>query len=185
MVGFASQAPIFFLSPVAGVWVERADKRRLLIGTQILSLLQSGALAALALTGTINIWTLIALNVVQGTFNAFDITARQAFVVEMIDRRELMGNAIALNSTMFNLARLLGPGLGGVLIAAFGGGTRGRGTLLPRGRDQLHVPVIFCLWLIRLRTRPVRTRRWSKRTRTVMPTPNAPSPPCARACATC
>ena len=148
MVGFASQAPIFFLSPLAGVWVDRADKRRLLIGTQILSLLQSGALAALALTGTINIWTLIALNVVQGTFNAFDITARQAFVVEMIDRRELMGNAIALNSTMFNLARLLGPGLGGLLIAAFGGGTRGAG--LCYLVDALsYIPVVFCLWMIR------------------------------------
>lgn len=146
MVGFASQAPIFFLSPVAGVWVDRVDKRKLLIVTQILSLLQSGALAALALTGTINIWLLIALNVVQGTINAFDITARQAFVIQMVDRRELMGNAIALNSTMFNLARLLGPGAGGLLIAAVGAG-------YCYGIDALsYLPVIWSLWLIRPNT---------------------------------
>ena len=142
MVGFASQAPIFFLSPVAGVWVDRVDKRKLLIVTQILSLLQSGVLAVLALTGTINIWLLITLNVVQGTINAFDVTARQAFVVEMIDRRELMGNAIALNSTMFNLARLVGPGVGGLLIAWVGAGYC---YLI----DALsYIPVIFSLWMI-------------------------------------
>ena len=143
LVGFASQAPIFFLSPVAGVWVDRVDKRRLLIVTQILSLVQSGVLAALALTGVINIWTLIALNVVQGTINAFDMTARQAFVIQMVDRREHMGNAIALNSTMFNLARLLGPGVGGLLIAAVGAGY----CYLV---DSLsYIPVIFSLWMIR------------------------------------
>ena len=145
LVGFASQAPIFFLSPVAGVWVDRVDKRRLLIATQVLSLVQSGVLAALALTGSINIWLLIALNIVQGTINAFDITARQAFVIEMVDRREHMGNAIALNSTMFNLARLIGPGLGGLLIAAVGAGY----CYLV---DSLsYIPVIVSLWMIRPR----------------------------------
>ena len=122
LVGFAGQAPIFFLSPLAGVWVDRVDKRRLLIGTQMLSLLQSGALAALTLSGHITIWNLIALNVVQGVINAFDMTARQAFVIQLVDRREDMGNAIALNSTMFNLARLLGPAVGGLLIAGVGAG---------------------------------------------------------------
>ena len=118
VVGFSGQAPIFFLSPLAGVWVDRIDKRRLLILTQILSLLQSGALAALTLSGHITIWSLIALNVVQGIVNAFDMTARQAFVIQLVDRREDMGNAIALNSSTFNLARLVGPGVGGLLIAA-------------------------------------------------------------------
>ena len=122
MVGFASQAPIFFLSPLAGVWVDRIDKRRLLLLTQSLSMLQSGALAAMTLTGTINIWSLIALNVVQGVINAFDLPTRQAFVIQMVDRREDLGNAIALNSSMFNLARLLGPAAGGLLIAAIGAG---------------------------------------------------------------
>ena len=152
IVGFASQAPIFVLSPVAGVWVDRVDKRKLLVVTQILSLLQSGALAALALTGTINIWLLIALNLVQGTINAFDMTARQAFVIHMIDRRELMGNAIALNSTMFNLARLLGPAAGGLLIAWVGAGYC---YLI----DSLsYIPVIFSLCMIRPTTHaPVST----------------------------
>ena len=155
MVGFASQAPIFFLSPIAGVWVDRVDKRRLLIATQILSLVQSGALAALALTGTINIWLLIALNVVQGTINAFDITARQAFVIQMVDRRELMGNAIALNSTMFNLARLLGPALGGSLIVWVGAG------YCYLVDAVSYVPVIISLWMIRLQAaagRPAQKR---------------------------
>ena len=122
LVGFAGQAPIFFLSPLAGVWVDRVDKRRLLILTQIFSLLQSGALAALTLSGHINIWSLVALNVVQGIINAFDVTARQAFVIHLVDRREDMGNAIALNSSTFNLARLVGPALGGLLIAATSAG---------------------------------------------------------------
>ena len=122
VVGFSGQAPIFFLSPLAGVWVDRIDKRRLLVLTQILSLLQSGALAALTLSGHITIWSLIGLNVVQGIINAFDMTARQAFVIQLVDRREDMGNAIALNSSTFNLARLVGPALGGILIAATSAG---------------------------------------------------------------
>ena len=145
LVGFAGQVPIFFLSPLAGVWVDRTDKRRLLIGTQILSLLQSGALAALTLTGHINIWSLIALNLFQGTVNAFDMTARQAFVIQLVDRREDMGNAIALNSSMFNLARLLGPGVGGLLIASVGAGYCYLVDALS------YLPVIVSLWMIRPR----------------------------------
>ena len=122
VVGFASQAPIFFLSPLAGVWADRVDKRKLLLGTQAASLLQSGALAALTLTGHINVWSLVALNVLQGLINAFDLPVRQAFVIHLVDRREDLGNAIALNSSMFNLARLLGPALGGLLIARVGVG---------------------------------------------------------------
>ena len=145
IVGFAGQAPIFFLSPIAGVWVDRIDKRRLLLLTQLLSLLQSGALAAMTLTGVINIWTLIALNVVQGVINAFDLPARQAFLIQMVDRREDLGNAIALNSSMFNLARLLGPAFAGLLIAAVGAGY----CYLV---DSLsYVAVIISLWRIRPR----------------------------------
>ena len=142
VVGFAGQIPIFLLSPLAGVWVDRVDKRRLLIGTQALSLLQSGALAALTLTGRINIWSLIALNVVQGIINAFDMTARQAFVIQLVDRREDMGNAIALNSSMFNLARLLGPAIGGLLIARVGAGYCYLVDALS------YLPVIVSLWMI-------------------------------------
>ncbi len=145
VVGFAGQIPIFILSPLAGVWVDRADKRRLLLWTQGLSLLQSGALAALTLTGHIHIWSLVALNLCQGAINAFDVTARQAFVIQMVDRREDMGNAIALNSTMFNLARLLGPGIGGLLIARVGAGYCYLIDALSYG------PVLVSLWMIRVR----------------------------------
>jgi MFS family permease len=145
LVGFAGQAPIFFLSPIAGVWVDRLDKRRLLLLTQLLSLLQSGALAAMTLTGIINIWTLIALNVVQGIINAFDLPARQSFVIQLVDRREDLGNAIALNSSMFNLARLLGPALGGLLIAAVGAG------YCYMVDSISYVAVIISLWRIRPR----------------------------------
>jgi MFS family permease len=145
LVAFAGQAPIFFLSPIAGVWLDRLDKRRLLLLTQSLSLVQSGALAAMTLTGTINIWSLIALNVVQGVVNAFDLPGRQAFVIQLVDRREDLGNAIALNSSMFNLARLLGPAVGGVLIAAIGVG------YCYLVDSVSYVAVLISLWQIRPR----------------------------------
>lgn len=123
LVGFAGQAPIFVLAPFAGVWVDRLDRRRLLLLTQGLSALQSGVLAVLALTDHVNIWSLVGLNLVQGAINAFDLPARQSFFVQLVDRREDLGNAIALNSTVFNLARLVGPALGGFAIAASNAGT--------------------------------------------------------------
>jgi MFS family permease len=148
VVGFAGQAPIFFLSPLAGVLVDRADKRKLLLATQALSLVQSGLLALLTLTGVINIWTLIALNICQGLINSFDLPARQAMVVQLIDRREDLGNAIALNSSMFNLARLVGPAIGGILIATAGAGVC---YLI----DSIsYVAVIVSLWRIRLNVAP-------------------------------
>ena len=122
-LGFVGQIPIFLLSPFAGVFVDRtADKRRLLIITQSLALLQSAALAVLALTGTVTIWWLMGLNAFQGIINAYDMTCRQAFVIQLVDKREDLGNAIALNSSMFNLARLLGPAVGGLLIRFVGAG---------------------------------------------------------------
>lgn len=117
VVRFAAQIPTFLLAPVAGVLVDRWDRHRVIVVTQILSFLQSAALAFLALTGRITIPQVIMLNLAQGLVNAFDAPARQAFVVEMIERREDLGNAIALNSSMFNGARLLGPAVAGLLIA--------------------------------------------------------------------
>ncbi|HEY2016134.1 MAG TPA: MFS transporter [Bryobacteraceae bacterium] len=119
---FAGQIPIFFLSPVAGVLVDRWDRHRTLVITQILSMLQSFALAALALSGVITVWEIILLALFQGCVNAFDMPARQSFVVQMIERREDLGNAIALNSSMVNGARLVGPAVAGILIAAVGEG---------------------------------------------------------------
>jgi MFS family permease len=122
VVGFAGQIPSFLLAPFAGVLVDRWNRHRLLVATQVLALVQSLALAVLTLSGVIKIWHVIALSIFQGLINAFDMPARQAFVVEMVDRREDLANAIALNSSMVNVARLLGPSIGGVLIAVVGEG---------------------------------------------------------------
>jgi MFS family permease len=122
LTSFASQIPILFLAPFAGVWVDRWNRHRTLVVTQILSMLQSFALAALALTHVITVWEILALVLLQGVINSFDMPARQSFVVQMIERREDLGNAIALNSSMVNGARLIGPAVAGVLIAAVGEG---------------------------------------------------------------
>jgi MFS family permease len=122
LVGFAGQIPSFLLAPVAGVLVDRWNRHRLLVVTQVLAMVQSAALAVLALTGVINVWHVLGLSLFQGLINAFDMPARQAFVVEMVEKREDLANAIALNSSMVNAARLLGPSLGGVIIAAVGEG---------------------------------------------------------------
>jgi MFS family permease len=129
LVGFAGQFPAFLVSPFAGVLVDRWPLRRTLVITQTLAMLESFALAGVAfafsrhlLETASTIRALLALNLCQGLINAVDIPARQAFVVEMVDRREDLANAIALNSSLVNAARLLGPSIGGVLIALFGEG---------------------------------------------------------------
>ena len=122
VVGFAGQIPSFALAPFAGVLVDRWNRHRLLIATQVLAMLQSFALAVLALTGYIKIWHILALSIFQGLINAFDMPARQAFVVQMVEDRADLPNAIALNSSLVNAARLLGPSIGGVIIAAVGEG---------------------------------------------------------------
>jgi MFS family permease len=122
LVGFAGQIPTFFLGPFAGVWVDRLDRYRVLVATQVAAMIQSAALAALTLSGRIEVWHIVALSVVQGVINAFDTPARQAFVVEMVEGPEDLPNAIALNSSMFNGARLIGPSVAGVLVALVGEG---------------------------------------------------------------
>jgi MFS family permease len=122
IIGFIGQIPTFFLAPLAGVWVDRWDRHRTLVITQLLSMVQSLALAALALGGVVATWHSALLALMQGVINAFDMPARQAFVVQMVDRREDVGNAIALNSSIVNAARLVGPALAGVVISAVGEG---------------------------------------------------------------
>jgi len=122
IVGFASRIPSFLLGPFAGVWVDRWNRHRTLVVTQILSMLQSFALAGLALARIITIREIIWLGLAQGIINAFDMPARQAFVIQMVEDRADLGNAIALNSSMVNMARLLGPSIAGVIIAVFGEG---------------------------------------------------------------
>jgi MFS family permease len=122
VVGFAGQVPTLALAPVAGVLVDRWNRHRMLVVTQALSLLQSFALGVLALNGVITVGQIIGLQVFQGVVNAFDTPARQAFVVDMVDDRADLANAIALNSSMFNASRIVGPSVGGLLIAAAGEG---------------------------------------------------------------
>jgi len=122
VVGFASQIPVFVLGPIAGVWVDRWDRHRTIVITQILAMIQSFALAALTLAHIVTVWELIALALMQGIINAFDMPARQAFVIQMVEQRADVANAIALNSSMVNAARLLGPAIAGVVVAAVGEG---------------------------------------------------------------
>lgn len=122
VVGFTSQVPTFFLAPFAGVLADRWDRRRLLICTQALAMLQASALAWYVLSGTIQVWQIMAISFMLGIVNAFDIPVRQSFVVELVDNKEDMGNAIALNSSMVTTARLIGPSIAGVLIVAVGEG---------------------------------------------------------------
>jgi MFS family permease len=122
IVGFAQQIPNFLLTPFAGVFVDRWNRHRTLVITQVLAMIQSLALAALALTGTIQIWQIIVLSVFQGFINAFDMPTRQAFVVEIVEKKENLSNAIALNSSAFSGARLIGPAIAGFVIAAVGTG---------------------------------------------------------------
>ena len=121
LVSFAGQIPIFILSPIAGYAADRLNRHRVVIATQSAALVLALALAALTLTSRIQIWELFVLSVLLGTVNAFDIPARQSFLVEMVGREDLM-NAIALNSSMFNGARIIGPAIAGILVAKIGEG---------------------------------------------------------------
>lgn len=122
VVGFASQIPTFFLAPFAGVVVDRWNRHRILIITQILAMLQSLALAFLALKGLINIHHIIFLCLFQGLINSLSMPALQAFVKEILEKQEDLANAIALNSSLISSARIIGPAIGGVLIATVGAG---------------------------------------------------------------
>lgn len=116
-VSFAGQIPTFLLAPIAGVVVDWIDRRKVLVLTQALAMVQSLALAALTLTNRITISEVLALSAFQGLINAFDMPSRQSFMVQMVEDRADLSNAIAINSSMVNMARLVGPSLAGLLIA--------------------------------------------------------------------
>jgi MFS family permease len=122
LVGFMGQIPTFLLAPFAGVWVDRLDRRNVLLWTQALAAVQSLLLAGLTLSRRITIHEILLLSAFQGLINAFDMPGRQAFMVQMVEQREDLGNAIAINSSMVNMARLVGPSLAGLVIAGFGEG---------------------------------------------------------------
>ena len=120
-VGFTSQIPIFLLAPLGGIVADRWDRRRVVVATQAASMALAVGLAVLTLTGVVHVWHVLALSALLGVVNAFDVPARQSFLVEMVGKDDLM-NAIALNSSLFNGARVVGPGVAGLLVAALGEG---------------------------------------------------------------
>ncbi|MFH2045053.1 MAG: MFS transporter [Pseudomonadota bacterium] len=122
VVGFCDQISTFLLSPLAGVLTDRWNRYHILIATQFLAALQALILVYIYFYGNINIWHIIILSIFLGSINAFDIPARHSLLLEMIEKKEDLGNAIALNSSMFNAARLLGPSIAGILIATTGEG---------------------------------------------------------------
>ena len=134
MVVFANQIPGLLLGPISGVVTDRFRRRPILYITQTLMMLQAFALAWLAYSGVIQIWHLLVLGAFLGVVSTFDVTARQAFLTQMVGGKDDLANAIALNSSLFNGARLVGPALAGLLL---GGGGNERGTVLPAQRPQL------------------------------------------------
>lgn len=158
LVGFAGQFPIFLFGALAGVVADRVNRHKLLVWTQVLSMVQSLTLAGFAFTDSITVTWLVILMFVQGMVNAFDMPARQTMVVEFVERKEHLGNAIALNSSLFNLTRLAGPTIGGVVIALFGGGTRGSAwCYLIDGIS--YGATIVALLMMRLPPRPLKVER--------------------------
>jgi MFS family permease len=122
VVSFAGQIPSFLLSPLAGVLTDRLSRYRVLLVSQILSMIQAFVLAGLSLSGTIQIWQIVLLSIFLGCINAFDVPSRHSFVIDMLEKKEDLGNAIALNSLMFNGARLIGPSIAGLILASAGEG---------------------------------------------------------------
>jgi MFS family permease len=155
LVGFAGRIPLFILSPIAGVLADRWSRRRILLFTQALAMTQAFVYSFLVLSHWIRIWEVIVLAVLFGIISAFDVPTRQSFVIEMLEDKKDLGNAIALNSSVFNLARLLGPSIAGLLIAALGEGI----CFLINGVSYL--AVIGSLLMMRLATKraaPNRTK---------------------------
>ncbi|HKF52937.1 MAG TPA: MFS transporter [Candidatus Acidoferrales bacterium] len=120
-VAFAGQIPVFLLAPIGGMVADRLNRRSIVVATQTASMILAGILAALTISGRVKVWEVVLLAALMGVVNAFDIPARQAFLVEMVGREDLM-NAIALNSSMFNGARVIGPAIAGILVASIGEG---------------------------------------------------------------
>ncbi len=121
-IAFVNQIPGFLISPFAGVLTDRFERRRILLGTQALFMTEALFLAVLVLTGAIQVWHIMVFGLFAGIVNAFDAPTRQSMVVELVDRKENLSNAIALNSAVFNAARLVGPSVAGALIALVGEG---------------------------------------------------------------
>jgi MFS family permease len=153
VVAFSGLISNFLLTPFAGVLVDRLDRHRILVVTQALAMLQALTLAAVVLTGSAAVWNLILLSIALGLINAFDMPTRQSFVLDMVYNREDLGNAIALNSSLFNAARLIGPSIAGVLVALVGEGL----CFLINGIS--FIAVIACLLAMRMAPTPARVAK--------------------------
>jgi len=159
LVGFISQIPTFIFSPLAGVLADHLERRKILIITQTLAMLQAFILAALSFSGHIAVWQIIVLSTFLGTINAFDAPVRQAFVIDMVEKKEDLGNAIALSSSMFNSARLIGPSIAGIIIATFGEGI----CFLLNGFSFLAVILALYMMKVKHKNKPFETSHMLKR----------------------
>ena len=148
LVNFASYIPLLIISPIAGVWIDRYPKIKIVIATQILSMIQAFILAFLVLSGKIEIWHVIVLSLFLGVINAFDVPGRQSSYINLIDNKEDLPNAIALNSGAFHLSRFIGPSVAGMIIAAASEGI----CFLVNGLS--YIPVIISLFMIRAADEP-------------------------------
>jgi len=156
-VGFAGQIPIFLLAPLAGVLADRWNRQRILILTQAVAMTQAVALSLLVLTETVAIWHIILLSILLGIINAFDMPTRQSFMVEMVEEKEDLANAIALNSSMVNSARLLGPSIAGILVATVGEGI----CFLINGISYVAViGALLAMKIVPKNLKPQRSRVW-------------------------
>ncbi len=153
-VAFAGQIPVFLLAPIGGMVADRFNRQRVVIATQACSMVLAGILAVLTLTGRVKVWEVVVLAALMGAVNAFDIPARQAFLVDMVGREDLM-NAIALNSSMFNGARVIGPSIAGILVASIGEGW------CFAANSISYIAVIIGLLLMHVNRAPVEMRRVS------------------------
>jgi len=153
-VAFAGQIPVFLLAPIGGMVADRWNRQRVVIATQAISMVLAGILAALTLTRRVTVWEVVVLASLMGAVNAFDIPARQAFLVDMVGREDLM-NAIALNSSMFNGARVIGPAIAGILVASIGEGW------CFAANSISYIAVIVGLLLMHVKRTPVEVRRVS------------------------
>jgi MFS family permease len=150
-VGFASNIPVFLLAPIGGAVADRHNRHHIVVATQAAAMLLAFALAVLTLTGRIQVWHVVGLAALLGTVNAFDIPARQSFFVEMVGKEDLL-NAIALNSSMFNAARVAGPAVAGILVASIGEGWCFMVNAIS------YLAVIAGLLLMRLKAPPAQSR---------------------------
>jgi MFS family permease len=148
LVAFGAQGPSFILAPIAGVLADRLNRRRIIIGAQAVMMVQASILTALVLTGSVEFWHVLVLSAVFGCASAFDIPARQSFLLEMVGNRDDLPNAIALNSSIFNAARLVGPAIAGFMIAQFGEGV----AFLSNAAS--YIAVLVALLMIRVTPRP-------------------------------